>query len=206
LFTYSGVRPLPFTNQKDEQRITRRHFIRRHRELANVCSLVGGKLTTYRQLAEECVDLVFDRLNEPRPRCSTADVELPGARHYDHLAMWFRADERFSRKVHERLLRIYGSRTEQLLKLCQRNVVLLQPLNDFSDVLAGEIVFAFEQEMATTLTDCLARRTMSCFNANLAIGEDERAAAVAKRFRSWSDERTKQDLEDYRRYTGLARA
>ena len=206
LFTYSGVRPLPFTNQKDEQRITRRHFIRQHREMANVCSLVGGKLTTYRQLAEECVDLVFDSLNEPRPRCSTAEVELPGARKYDLLATWFRADERFSRRVRERLLCIYGSRTDQLLKVCERNLVLLQPLNDSSDVLAGEIVFAFEQEMATTLTDCLARRTMSSFNADLAIGEDERAAAVAKRFLSWGDERARHDVEDYRCYTqGLAR-
>jgi glycerol-3-phosphate dehydrogenase len=58
LFTYSGVRPLPFTGIKDEQKITRRHFIRQHHELVNVYSLVGGKLTTYRQLAEECVDLV----------------------------------------------------------------------------------------------------------------------------------------------------
>ena len=200
LFTYSGVRPLLFTNQKDEQRITRRHFIRQHPDFGNFCSLVGGKLTTYRQLAEECVDLIFDSLSEPRSKCSTGKVELPGARHYDLLATWFRADKRFSRRVHERLLSIYGHQTEQLLEVCERHPVLLQPLNDSSDVLAGEIVFAFEQEMATTLTDCLARRTMSSFNANLAIGEDERAAAVAKRFLSWGDERANRDVEEYRRY------
>ena len=200
LFTYSGVRPLPFTNEKDEQRITRRHFIRQHPDLENFCSLVGGKLTTYRQLAEECVDLVFDKLSLPRPKCSTADVELPGARDYDLLATWFRADTRFSRRVHERLLRIYGRRTERLLKVCERNVALLQPLNDCSDVLAGEIVFAFEEEMATSLTDVFARRTMGAFNADLAIGEIEKAAAVAKRFFGWGDERVNRDVEEYRRY------
>ncbi len=200
LFTYCGVRPLPFTNEKDEQRITRRHFLRQHRNLQNFCSLVGGKLTTYRQLAEECVDLVFDQLSVPRPKCSTADVELPGARHYDLLATWFRADTRFNSRVHERLLRIYGGRTEQLLKVCERHVALLQPLADSSDVLAGEIVFAFKEEMATTLTDCFARRTMSSFNADLAIGEIEKAAAVAKRFLGWGDERARKDVEEYRRY------
>lgn len=200
LFTYSGVRPLPFTNEKDEQRITRRHFIRHHPKLENVCSLVGGKLTTYRQLAEECVDLVFDKLNQPRQRCSTAEVELPGAREYDLVATGVRSDKRYSHRVHERLLRIYGSRTEQLLEVCERDVALLGPLNDLSDVLAGEIVFAFEHEVATTLTDCFARRTMSGFNAELAISDIEKAAAVGKHFLGWTDERARQEIEEYRRY------
>ncbi|HEX7295359.1 MAG TPA: glycerol-3-phosphate dehydrogenase C-terminal domain-containing protein, partial [Pyrinomonadaceae bacterium] len=165
-----------------------------------LCSLVGGKLTTYRQLAEECVDLVFDRLNQVRPKCSTADVELPGARNYDLLATWLRADTRFSSPVQERLLRIYGARTEQLLKVCERHVALLEPLNDSSDVIAGEVVFAFEEEMATTLTDCFARRTMSSFNRDLAMGEIEKAAAIAKRFLGWGDERANRDVEEYRHY------
>lgn len=201
LLTYSGVRPLPFTNQTDEQRITRRHFIRQHPELENVCSLVGGKLTTYRQLAEECVDLVFGKLSQPRPHCSTADITLPGAESFDSFANEFRSDRRFSREVRERLLRVYGSRTKQLLEVCERDGALLQPLSNASHVLGGEIVFGFEQEMATTLTDCLVRRTMCSFNSNLAIGEAEEAAAVAQRFLGWSAERARQEVENYRRYT-----
>lgn len=196
LFTYSGVRPLPFTNETDEQRITRRHFIRQHAELKNVCSLVGGKLTTYRQLAEECVDLVFDKLNQSRPDCITAEVGLPGGESLDA----FTRPEKLATAVSERLLRVYGSRTRNLLKLCERDATLLEPLSDSSEVLSGEIVFAFEQEMATTLTDCFARRTMCSFNADLAIGEIEKAAAVAKRFLGWDDERARQNIEEYRRY------
>ena len=200
LFTYSGVRPLPFTNEKDEQRITRRHFIRQHRELENVYSLVGGKLTTYRQLSEECVDVVCHKLIASRPRYSTADVKLPGARSFESFASDFRADERLACNVRERLLRVYGSRTKQLLEVCERDPSLLEPLNDTSQVLAGEIVFAFEKEMATTLTDCLVRRTMCGFNADLAIGEDEQAAAVAQRFLGWNEERVRQEVADYRRH------
>ena len=196
LFTYSGVRPLPFTNEKDEQRITRRHFIRQRPELKNVCSLVGGKLTTYRELAEECVDLVFDKLNQSRPDCVTAEVALPGGESLDA----FSRDPHLSPDVWERLLRVYGSRIRDLLKLCERDTSLREPLSDSSEVLKGEIVFAFEQERATTLTDCFARRTMSSFNADLAIGEIEKAAEVAKRFLGWSDERARKDTEEYRRY------
>src|SRR6185295_15119277 len=72
LFTYSGVRPLPWTRNEDERDITRRHFIREHPQLKNLLSIVGGKLTTYRSLAEECVDLVYRKLGRESPPCLTA--------------------------------------------------------------------------------------------------------------------------------------
>lgn len=74
--TYSGVRPLPVTHDKDEQSITRRHFIRQHPQLPNLLSIVGGKLTTYRSLAEECVDLIFQKLGKDSPPCRTATEVL----------------------------------------------------------------------------------------------------------------------------------
>ena len=67
LYTYSGVRPLPVTGDKDEQSITRRHFIREHPQLPNLLSIVGGKLTTYRSLAEECVNTIFIKLGKDAP-------------------------------------------------------------------------------------------------------------------------------------------
>ena len=78
LYTYSGVRPLPVEGKKDEQSITRRHFIREHPRLSNLLSIVGGKLTTYRSLAEECVDLIFHKLGRSLPPCTTAKEVLPG--------------------------------------------------------------------------------------------------------------------------------
>src|SRR5215213_4605989 len=76
LQTYSGVRPLPITGDKEEQSITRRHFIREHPRLPNLLSIVGGKLTTYRSLSEECVDLIFQKLGTQPPPCRTATQVL----------------------------------------------------------------------------------------------------------------------------------
>jgi glycerol-3-phosphate dehydrogenase len=76
LDTYSGVRPLPVTGDKDEESITRKHFIREHPRLPNLLSIVGGKLTTYRSLAEECVDLIFRKLGRDSPPCRTATEVL----------------------------------------------------------------------------------------------------------------------------------
>lgn len=76
LETYSGVRPLPVTGDRNEDSITRRHFIREHPRLPNLLSIVGGKLTTYRSLAEECVDLIFRKLGRSSPPCRTATKVL----------------------------------------------------------------------------------------------------------------------------------
>ena len=76
LYAYSGVRPLPVTSDKDEQSITRKHFIRQHPQLPNLLSIVGGKLTTYRSLSEQCVDLIFQKLGKESPPCRTASEIL----------------------------------------------------------------------------------------------------------------------------------
>ena len=76
LYTYSGVRPLPVTGEKNEESITRKHFIREHPRLPNLLSIVGGKLTTYRSLSEECVDLIFRKLGKSSPPCRTATEVL----------------------------------------------------------------------------------------------------------------------------------
>ena len=56
-YAYAGVRPLPRREKGPESSITRRHIINRNRRVAdNLVSIIGGKLTTYRNLAEQCVD------------------------------------------------------------------------------------------------------------------------------------------------------
>ena len=200
LYSYSGVRPLPFTENQDERRITRRHFIRQHPEFPNVYSLVGGKLTTYRHLAEECVDLILNKLGKSRVKCTTADVLLPGASSLDSLCTEPRSSASVDPAITERLLCIYGSRTRDLMELCTRDAQLSQPLNASSQVLAGEVVFAFESEMAQTLVDCLSRRTMCGLNGDLGIEEAKAAAAIGQQFLGWSDERAQREIQDYRAY------
>ena len=144
-YTYSGVRPLPASGEKDEQSITRRHFIREHPRLSNLLSIVGGKLTTYRSLAEECVDLIFRKLARPSPPCTTAKEVLPGAVNFASFAAEFTGPTR--------LLRVYGSRANQVTQL-------------HKDPFASEILFAFKHEFAKTLADCSLRRTMIGLNTD----------------------------------------
>ena len=80
--TWWGVRPLyaPDEGEGDRRGISRGFFCLDHAGdgVDNFVSVVGGKLTTYRQMAESTTDLVCDRLGVDEP-CRTAQQELPGA-------------------------------------------------------------------------------------------------------------------------------
>ena len=190
LFTYSGVRPLPFTTSEAEQNITRRHFLREHPQFRNLISVVGGKLTTYRSLAEECVDRLVS--GKKCPPSKTSEVPLPGAVDFVKVAREFRG---FRARVCDRLLRVYGSRAREVAEIANR-------LND-QNTLAAEIVFAFEHEFAKNLSDCFLRRTMIGLNADQGLGELQAAAEVGKRLLGWTQERAVREVESYRK--GISR-
>ncbi|HEX3721909.1 MAG TPA: glycerol-3-phosphate dehydrogenase/oxidase, partial [Nitrolancea sp.] len=79
-YAYAGVRPLPYDDGTSAASITRRHIIHDHApRIEGLVSIVGGKITTYRSLAESAIDLCFRKLQRTAPRCTTASVTLPGA-------------------------------------------------------------------------------------------------------------------------------
>ena len=183
LYTYSGVRPLPYTGQSNEGRITRRHFIRRHPRFENLMSIVGGKLTTYRSLAEETVDLIFRILHRPVPDCHTDRLWLPGA----------------TPSTSDRLQRIYGTRATLISSLIDDDPELAGEIDDETRAVAAEVVHAFKNEMAMTLSDCLLRRTMVGLNSRCGLNAVEAAADVGRRYLGWTDDRCAREIEDYRK-------
>ena len=201
LYTYSGVRPLAFTSDKDEQSITRRHFIRDHApRLKNLLSIVGGKLTTYRSLSEQAVNLVFKRLEQTSPQCTTGETPLPGAvtPNFSSFSEQFSQESGLPESTSERLLRIYGTRAPGVLKLAAEDHTLRETIGTETRTLAAEVVFSFQHELAQTLSDCLLRRTMAGFSSSAGIGEDEAAARIAQEHLGWSADRARREVERYR--------
>jgi len=199
LYSYSGVRPLPFTTDHQEDRITRRHFIKQHKHLNNLVSIIGGKLTTYRSLAEECVDLICQRLNHDCAKCRTSDLPLPGALNLESFALEFTKRSELSAAAKSRLLRIYGSRAGNVIEFC-RNQGLTEYLDEEQTILAGEIAFSLEREFAETLIDCLMRRTMIGLNADLGLNQVELAARIASQHGHWDEQRRNNELQKYRAF------
>jgi len=202
LYTYSGVRPLPYAQTKDEQSITRRHFIRTHPDLEGLFSIVGGKLTTYRNLAEQAVDLIFRQLVKEVPECTTASTPLPGAgpANLQTLSDQLKTDHALSPQTTEHLLRVYGTRAREVVKLAAQDNALAENFDEETGAIAAEVIFSFQQEMAETLADCLLRRTMVGLNSSIGIGADEAAAAIAREYLDWSESRVQEEVAAYRAY------
>ena len=79
LYTFSGVRPLPYAPGVVEAKIPRSHVLHDHApDMPGLVTVVGGKLTTYRQLAEDAVDDVFRRLGAQASQMHHGPLAVPG--------------------------------------------------------------------------------------------------------------------------------
>ena len=204
LYTYSGVRPLPYVDEKSSPGITRQHFIHDHGEgLNNFLSIVGGKLTTYRNLSEETVDVLFKKLRRTSPSCVTAKRPLPGAatRDYESFCEEFRTkNTNLDESSRERLLQIYGTRAVDVLKLVEADNELARVFDPETKAIAAEILFSFRNEMAETLCDCLLRRTMVGLNSSAGLNAVEAAARIAREHLGWSEAREEEEITAYRAF------
>ncbi|MBV9957114.1 MAG: glycerol-3-phosphate dehydrogenase [Acidobacteria bacterium] len=204
LYTYAGIRPLPFVGQQKESGITRRHFIHEHAPaLRNFASVIGGKLTTYRSLAEEAVDLLLKKLAHTPVPSRTAELPLPGAETKDFQAFQRELQERYDNvpaSLLERLFRIYGTRADAVLKLADEDAELLHAFDAETGAIGAELVLAFREEMAETLADSLQRRTMVGLNSHAGLNAVEAAARVARNHLGWSAERAVREVAAYLEY------
>jgi glycerol-3-phosphate dehydrogenase len=202
-YTYSGVRPLPCRTSAEPAGVTRRHFIRDHAPaLGGFLSVVGGKLTTYRNLSEQAVDAVFKKLGRKSPACRTAAEPLPGAlcENFAAFAARFMKECNLPERAAERLLKIYGARAEEVLKVAAEDEGLREPFSKISGAIGAEVVFSFREEMAQTLTDCLWRRTMVGLNSEAGLDAIAAAAEVARKYLGWDNGRVGREIDDYRKY------
>jgi glycerol-3-phosphate dehydrogenase len=161
---------------------------------------VGGKLTTYRSLAEQTVDLILRTLGKNASQASTASAALPGAAVEDFKAFCerFKTESGLGEQTSKHLLRVYGSRAVEIEKLAAGDQSLREIFDDETGAIAAEVIYAFKEELAQTLGDCLLRRTMVGLNSSLGVGADEAAARIAQNHLGWSEERVRSEVSTYR--------
>jgi glycerol-3-phosphate dehydrogenase len=204
LYSYAGVRPLPYAEGKQESSITRRHMIHDHFEdpgspLDGLISVIGGKLTTYRSLSEQVVDRVFKKLGRMSPRCRTGEVPLPGAAGdaVSGFADESRSEPASGEATLDHLISVYGNRARRVLKVIHRQPELARQIDPHTGAIAAEIVFAFDEELARTLVDVLMRRTMIGMGSDLGRGSVDAVLEVCKAGLGWSEERIERERNDY---------
>ncbi len=162
VWTYSGVRPL--YDERGEENVsvvTRDYLLELDRGQAPVLSVFGGKLTTYRKLAEEAMREIEAVLGGRRPAW-TADAPLPGGDMPDADVDGYlkSLQERYPwlpPALVSRLVRHYGTRVERLLDGARS----LGDLGECygADLYEREVAYLIAHEWAASAEDILWRRT-----------------------------------------------
>ena len=166
LSVFAGIRPLVrATGVASTAALSRDHLINIDRSgLVTIC---GGKWTTYRHMAEDCVDQAATLAQLPERPCVTPHLRIHG----------FRDLPREDAAKEFGPLAIYGSDAYEIRKLVDTDASLSEPLHAALPYLKAEVIWAVRREMARTVEDVLARRTRALFlNARAAL---EMAPTVA---------------------------
>ncbi len=201
-WTYAGVRPLVHEAGLTEGNVTRRHILHDHIDegAAHLWSIQGGKLTTYRHLAEEVVNTVAKTLRRKDAKApSTRDAPLPGApsirwSDYRDAAIEDAIRAGASRPAAHHLIHTYGARWLEVLRSGDEDA--MQEIADTGHYWC-EVHNAVRYEGATTVADVMLRRTRA------GLGDEGRIKAarlVAKRMASllgWDHRRLRHEMRAY---------
>jgi glycerol-3-phosphate dehydrogenase len=160
LSTFAGIRPLVKAGGGNTAALSRDHLLRVE---AGLVTITGGKWTTYRSMAEGCVNEAAKIARLPRRRCATEELRLHG----------------YATSAKTDPLAVYGSDAVAIRDLMAADPALAGPLHPALPYRGAEVVWAVRAEMARTLADVLARRTRALFlNAKAALAMAPRAAEL----------------------------
>ncbi|GAB3126602.1 glycerol-3-phosphate dehydrogenase/oxidase [Tsukamurella serpentis] len=164
--TFSGLRPLLDSGEGRTADVSRRHAVLTRED--GLVTVVGGKLTTYRRMAEDAVDAAVDASGLLAGPSITTGVPLVGAASRELLS---RID------APERLVRAYGTEAPAVRALAAADPALAAPVAEGTEVTGAELVFGALVEGAVTAADLLERRTRLALIPELA----EAASGAAER-------------------------
>ena len=199
LFTFSGIRPLPYAPGVVEGKVPRSHVLHDHApDMPGLVTVVGGKLTTFRQLSEDAVDDVFRRLGRKSPPCTTKQRPTPGAVFDANELRGSLIQHGLSQHSADRLIGLYGSRAREVILETADDKSLLKVVHEPSGAIGAELIFAMKHEFARSLTDVLARRLLLAFQPSHALESVDAIAQLVGDRMGWTAKQCAAEIAEYR--------
>jgi glycerol-3-phosphate dehydrogenase len=199
---YAGYRPLlrARSSAHSTAKLSRTHAVLQN--ASGLVTIVGGKLTTYRRMAQDTIDVLTRRDGSTSMSHPTTNLPLSGS------AGW-PASQRdlevkgaalgLSPQTISHLGESYGSHASALLNLIESDASLAARLVEDLPYIRAEVVWACRHEMAMTLDDVLARRTSIILeDRDRGAGIVEDVAALMAKELAWSPEQQKAMIDAYR--------
>jgi len=203
LYTYSGVRPLPYEPEKNESAVTRTHVLFDHSKygIKGFVTVVGGKLVTARKLSEDAVVDLNKRFGRKGDKTVTRRRRLPGGdfKSLDGLIKEL-STLGASELVASRLANIYGSRSKDIYTLVQSNPAFENVIDSRIGLTRAEVEFVIDHEFPRTLTDLMARRLVLAFEEGHGLDYVEEIAVIAAEKLGWNSLDIEHQITDYKKW------
>jgi glycerol-3-phosphate dehydrogenase len=156
---FAGARPLVGSEDGGDTKKLARDDVIELDPASGLISIMGGKWTTHRAMAEDTIHRVQQALALPHAISQTRNYVLYGGRGYtDDYWNKLRLQHRLPGKTARHLACKFGTAAEKVLALASENAVLLDPILEGRPAIKAEVVYAVRYEMAATIEDVLARR------------------------------------------------
>ncbi len=202
---WAGLRPLISSGNAKQSTtaVSRKEEIFTDRD--GLISLAGGKLTTYRLMAERGIDLAVEQLRDrfgvqAKP-VSTKTILLSGGGinrvDAEAQAQKIAHAENLPLETARHLLHSYGTNSERLLELTHEDEALQQPLLADLPNIAAEVIYAVREELALTIADVLTRRTRIAM-LGAAMDCVAQVADLMARELGWTEARKAQQIADFK--------
>lgn len=159
---FGGIRPLITAsekNRKDTKSLLRDHSVEIDEE-SGLISLLGGKWTTYRLMAQDTVDAVCQRIEKETLPCSTKNHTLVGGKKYDKAAVELQINAlQLEKDIAQHLTQKYGDRVPKLLEIITEKPSLRSRIHANFPFIEAEVIYTVREEMAVKPRDFFGRRT-----------------------------------------------
>jgi glycerol-3-phosphate dehydrogenase len=201
LYTYAGIRPLAFSGES-ESKISRKHRVISEGKTDRIITIAGGKLTTYRAMAKDVVDVACKTLGM-KSACVTEKKPLAGglpAEYDDYLkeaVPEMSARHKVNAETAHHLIQFYGSRAERVLELVDMDPSMGEAISPESRDIYAQVVYSTMEEGARTLSDIILRRMHLGMTGTRGRKQAEKIAEVAGKELKWSGEEKQQHLKNY---------
>jgi len=206
-YTFAGLRALAGSPDGSASNVTRGHRLIDHEKtdgLIGALSVVGGKLTGYRAVAEETVNAVSRKLNVSNP-CTTAITPLPGAPALSSEEQALISKESgLPDETISHLHNLYGSRLREVIEFSEREPGGKQQICSHSRDIVAQIWHAVETEQACTPADFLLRRSFTGMASCLGLDAVETVTREMGKRLDWNDSETQKQLNAYNGYITLS--
>lgn len=206
-YAYAGLRSLALKPGKSASNTSRSHELIDHSrrdKLDGLVTILGGKITAYREVAKDAADLVCRKLGN-KAACTTGEKQLPGAPALGQEEIdWLAQKECLAEETVKHLALLYGSRCRDVLHLANQDKTGLQQISQGGPDITAQVWYAVKNETCMTVSDFMLRRSTVGLRKDQGLDAVTTVANEMQKLLNWSGDEKNRQIKGHKSVASLA--